>query len=82
MAEKSTKPEKQYLLEFAANHDLSVIRNRLLLRSLWSAYCLHQNLWLSAIAYETEIRDLWDVAKSNWPEDFGVFYSYLNTYLP
>ena len=73
--------EKQYLLKFAIKYDLHIVNTRLLLRALWTSYCIHNSLDSDIDQLRAEIHDLWKVAKSSsWTDDFDEFYVYMNTY--
>ena len=68
--------EKQFLLDYAANHDLRVVNARLRLRALWTAYLLRQNLFFDR---KSGMNDLWNAAKLiSWTDDFDEFQAFMN----
>ena len=76
--ERTEMDEKQFLLDYAANHDLRVINARLRLRALWTAYLLRQNLFFDR---KSGMNDLWNAAKlTSWTDDFDEFQAFMNIY--
>lgn len=76
--ERTEMDEKQFLLDYAANHDLRVVNARLRLRALWTAYLLRQNLFFDR---KSGMNDLWNAAKlTSWTDDFDEFQAFMNIY--
>ncbi len=76
--------EYQWICDYASSQefDQEVCRNQLL--SLWTAYCLHYDLWVDTKIYDTMASFLWTVVDNNnsgpW-KNFEEFDSFLCEYL-
>ena len=80
------KREFEYLKSFSreAFFDTEVCRDQL--RSLWTAYCLHNDLIVDTGAYDSDILELWSVVSiseedtAEW-SDFDSFDNFMCAYL-
>lgn len=56
----SREAELKYLKQFAFEScfDADICRDQL--RSLWTAYCFHQNLDVDTAAYDHDLQELWE----------------------
>lgn len=81
-----TKREFNYLLSAAKEGDYSsepVIRNQI--RSLWTTYCLHNNLDTDTQQYDTKLRQVFQAINENSmtdkPFEFEAFDLFMGEYL-
>lgn len=80
------KRELEYMKNFAqeAYFDTDVCRDQL--RSLWTAYCLHNDLIVDTGAYDSDILELWSVVSlgeedtAEW-SDFDSFDNFMCAHL-
>lgn len=78
--------ELNYLLSFVdeSSFDQEVACDQLI--CLWTAYCLHRNMDVDTLTYDTQIQKIWDRVLSNEPDpafwgDFEAFYNSLSKHL-
>lgn len=83
----NTVAEFDYLKKFAGgdNFDSQLLRDQL--RALWTAYCCHTGFVVDTAAYDSHLRELWDVIDtkyeicvSNW-SNFEEFDGFMCAYL-
>lgn len=75
--------EFKFMLDFIVESYLIEELSRDQLRSLWTAYCLHDNLDVDTLEYDEDLARLWAVASevgdgtTEWSdyESFGHFMS-------
>lgn len=72
--------EFEYLFKFAEDKFLNIDIYGAQLKSLWTGYCIHQNLDLDSEKYQSDISALWHAVSEkdteNW-RDFGSFQRYM-----
>ncbi len=80
------KLEMEYMKNFAkeACFDAEILRDQF--RSLWTAYCLHNDLTVDMSVYKNDILELWDVVSFAEPDtaewsDLGSFDKFMCRYL-
>ncbi len=57
--------ELDFILDFARNEDLGYDACCKQLRSLWTAYCLHNDLLPDTGLYDNDLLVIWNVVKKN-----------------
>lgn len=84
----SHKEEMNYILDFAKGIDFGYEGSSRQLRSLWTAYCLHNNIDVDSNEYDVGIAKIWDVVYENetncWvdnDEEFIVGYDEFDSYM-
>lgn len=80
------KAEFEYMKKFIADNDFGpgseTMRDQL--ASLWTAYCIHNNLEPDTANYDTVLRGLWNsfAEKPSWPwNTINGFEGYMCRYL-
>ncbi len=75
--------EMKYIMSFAIEScfDVDVLRDHL--RSLWIAYCLHNDLTVDMPVYRKDISELWGVVSCEEPDtadwsDFDSFDKFMS----
>lgn len=65
--------EFEFILDFARDGDFGYDVCCRQLRSLWTAYCLHNNMECDTRVYDNDIRDVYNVLEKNascpWGDD-------------
>ncbi len=57
--------ELDFILDFARDNDFGYDSCREQLRSLWTAYCLHNNLLPDTRLYDNDLLEIWNVVEKN-----------------
>lgn len=59
--------EFRYLLVYTAQSHFDNELSRFQLRSLWTAYCFHQNIDVDTAIYDNDLLDLWNIMDKSVP---------------
>lgn len=79
--------EYEYILEcIESSEDLDEMCVIQQLKSLWTAYCLHQNLDVDTAEYDNRMIEMWNVMQENESspyssDEYGRFYNAMSRYL-
>lgn len=65
LVSKMGNHELEFIWEFAQDSDFNYQLAQKQLRSLWTAYCFHNNIGCDTRRYDESLRTVWDVASEN-----------------